>query len=158
VTAPTPLTGQVGPGIRTSPAAPPGTPDVERHVANDMIRRSLPALPVLVAVAAVFWGLAGALSAAYAIALVLGNFALSAALLGWGARIGIGMLGAAAMVGFVVRLAIITTAVLLVKDQWWVELVPLGFTIVITHLGLLIWEARHVSMSLAFPGLKPVKG
>jgi len=154
MTAPTPAS----PEVRTSPAAPPGTPDVERRVANDMIRRSLPALPVLVGVAAVFWGLAGALSASYAIALVLGNFALSAALLGWGARIGIGMLGAAAMVGFVVRLAIITAAVLVVKDQWWVELVPLGFTIVITHLGLLIWEARHVSMSLAFPGLKPVKG
>jgi len=123
-----------------------------------MIRRSLPALPVLVGVAAAFWGLAGALSAGFAIALVLGNFALSAALLGWGARIGIGMLGVAAMGGFVVRLAIITAAVLLVKDQWWVELVPLGFTIVITHLGLLVWEARHVSMSLAFPGLKPVKG
>lgn len=144
--------------IRTSPAAPPGTPDVERNVANDMIRRSLPALPVMVAVAAVFWGVAGALSAGYAIALVLANFALSAALLGWSARIGIGAFVTAAMVGFVVRLALITAAVLLVKDQGWVELVPLGFTIVITHLGLLIWEARHVSMSLAFPGLKPVKG
>lgn len=154
MTAPSPLEPQV----RTSLAAPPGTPDVERRVANDMIRRSLPAVPVMVAIAAVFWGLGGALSAGYAIALVLGNFALSAALLGWSARIGIGMLVTVAMAGFVVRLALITAAVLVVKGQWWVELVPLGFTIVITHLGLLVWEARHVSMSLAFPGLKPVKG
>ena len=32
---------------------------------------------------------------------------------------------------------------------------PLAFTLVITHLGLLIWETRHVSASLAFPALKP---
>ena len=25
----------------------------------------------------------------------------------------------------------------------------------ITHIGLLMWETRYVSMSLAFPGLKP---
>jgi hypothetical protein len=36
-----------------------------------------------------------------------------------------------------------------------VELVPLGLTIIITHLGLLFWELRHISSSLAFPGLKP---
>ena len=34
--------------------------------------------------------------------------------------------------------------------------VPLGLTIVLTHLGLLTWETRHISNSLAFPGLKPV--
>jgi len=29
------------------------------------------------------------------------------------------------------------------------------FTVLITHIGLLIWETRYVSMSLAYPGLKP---
>jgi hypothetical protein len=28
-------------------------------------------------------------------------------------------------------------------------------TIVVAHVGLLFWELRYVSMSLAFPGLKP---
>jgi hypothetical protein len=28
-------------------------------------------------------------------------------------------------------------------------------TIVITHVGLLFWEMRYISLSLAFPGLKP---
>ena len=32
---------------------------------------------------------------------------------------------------------------------------PLGLTLIVTHLGLLIWETRHVSASLAYPGLKP---
>ena len=134
------------------------TPPVERQVAFDMIRRSLPALPILVLAAAVFWGTPGALSATFAIALVLANFVLAASLLTWGAGVSIAMFALAAMGGFVVRLALISVAVLLVKDHWWVELVPLGFTLVLTHLGLLVWEARHVSTSLAFPGLKPQKG
>jgi len=33
--------------------------------------------------------------------------------------------------------------------------VPLALTIGVTHLGLLIWETRYVSASLAYPGLKP---
>ena len=34
----------------------------------------------------------------------------------------------------------------------------LGVTLIVTHLGLLIWETRHVSASLAYPGLKPTGG
>ena len=57
--------------------------------------------------------------------------------------------------GYIFRLAVITVAVLSVKDQFWVKLVPLGLTLIVTHLGLLFWETRHVAVSLAFPGLKP---
>jgi hypothetical protein len=32
---------------------------------------------------------------------------------------------------------------------------PLGLTIILAHLGLLFWELRYVSLSLAYPGLKP---
>jgi len=30
-------------------------------------------------------------------------------------------------------------------------------TLIVTHLGLLFWELRYVSGSLAYPGLKPTK-
>jgi len=143
---------------RAARAVPVDTPPVERQVATDMIRRSLPALPLLVAVAALFWGVAGALSASFAIGLVLVNFLVAAILLSGAARISMIVLALAAVGGFILRLALLTVAVLAVKDHWWVELVPLGITLVITHLGLLVWEARHVSVSLAFPGLKPAKG
>jgi hypothetical protein len=133
-------------------------PPVERHVAVDMIRRSLPALPVLVAIGALFWGVSGALSTGYAIALVLLNFIVSAVALAWAASRSVVALMAVALFGFLVRMGLIAVAVLLVKDQWWVDLIPLGFTLIVTHLGLLVWEARHVSASLAFPGLKPAKG
>jgi hypothetical protein len=141
-------------------AAPTSTspdlgPAVEQQVATDMIRRSLPVLPVLVLVAGLIWGVDGALSAAFAIAIVFLNFLFSASLLAWSARISLPLMMVAALGGFVLRLALITVAVLLVKDQSWVSLVPLGFTLIITHLGLLIWETRHLSLSLAYPTVKP---
>jgi len=130
-------------------------PPVERQLAFDMARRAIPFVPVVLLLAAIGWGGNGALSSAYAVLLVLANFILSAALLGWAARISLTFLMATALFGYLGRLALITAAVLLVKDQSWVELVPLGLTIIVTHLGLLFWETRYVSASLAFPGLKP---
>ncbi|MEA3078355.1 MAG: hypothetical protein QOF60_3263 [Actinomycetota bacterium] len=130
-------------------------PAPERQLATDMVRRGLPALPVLVIVAALGWGVHGALSSAYAIVLVIVNLLLSAAALAWAARISPPAIMATAMGGFLVRMALIVLAVQAVKGQAWVEVVPLGITIVVTHLGLLIMESRHVSASLAYPALKP---
>ncbi|NDD72984.1 MAG: hypothetical protein EBZ52_07415, partial [Actinobacteria bacterium] len=48
-------------------------------------------------------------------------------------------------------------AVFVVRNLGWVELIPLGLTIILAHLGLLFWELRYVSLSLAYPGLKPRK-
>jgi hypothetical protein len=52
-------------------------------------------------------------------------------------------------------MALVTLVVFLVKDAGWVDLLALGVSILVTHLGLLFWELRYVSASLAFPGLKP---
>jgi hypothetical protein len=130
-------------------------PAVERQIAADLARHGLLVSPLLIGVATAIWGLHGGLSAAYAVGLVLANFFLSACLLSWSARISLAALGAAAMFGWLVRLAIITVAVLVVHDQSWVSMVPLALTLGFTHLGLLVWETRYVSASLAFPGLKP---
>ena len=138
-----------------SDAATLNMPPVERDVVFDMFRRALPVAPVLILLATLGWGVHGGLSAGYAIALVLLNFGLSAAIIWWGARTSLALLMGAVLFGYLARLALITVAVLAVKDMAWVELIPLGFTLIITHLGLLIWETRHVSASLAFPGLKP---
>ena len=83
------------------------------------------------------------------------NFALAAALLSWTARISLGLMMGAALFGYLLRLGLVFLAVWLVVDQPWVDVVPLGLTLIITHLGLLAWELRYVSASLAFPGLKP---
>ncbi|MDQ3371624.1 MAG: ATP synthase subunit I, partial [Actinomycetota bacterium] len=71
------------------------------------------------------------------------------------ARVSLGLLYAAALGGYLLRLALITVAVLVVVNQSWVEVVPLSVALVTAHLGLFVWEARFVSTQLAFPGLKP---
>lgn len=135
-----------------------GTDAPEQQLARDIARRALPVAPVIILVGAIFWGLGGALSAAYGVALVVANFLLAAALLTWAGRISLGMLMGAALGGYIVRLGLLTAAVVLVRNAGWIEMLPLGLTIVVTHLGLLVWETRYVSASLAFPGLKPKKG
>lgn len=134
--------------------ADPG-PAVEAQIAVDMAKRVLPVLPVIVLVAGLIWGADGAASGAFAVALVLGNLALSAVLLGRAARISLALLMVAALGGFALRLFLLVAIVWLVKDQPWVDITALGFTLIVTHLGLLVWETRHVSASLAYPGLKP---
>ena len=134
--------------------ADPG-PAVEAQLAADMARRMLPVLPVIVLAAGLVWGVDGGLSAGFAVLLVLANLALSAILLSRAARISLALVMGAALGGFVLRLVLLTAAVWAVKDQSWVDMVPLGLTLAVTHVGLLIWETRHVSASLAFPALKP---
>jgi hypothetical protein len=133
-----------------------GSPEVE--IATDMVRRALPVAPVLVLACGLVWGINGALSSAFGIGLVLLNFLLTAALLSWAARVSPTMLMAATLGGFLVRMALIVGAVVLVKGTSWAAMAPMLLTILVTHLGLLMWETRYVSMSLAFPGLKPRKG
>lgn len=130
-------------------------PQVEWELATDMLRRGLPVTPVLVLISAAFWGVHGALSASYGLVLALGNLILCAALLAWAGRRSLALLAGVALGGYVVRLGLFTLAVWAVKDQAWVELVPLGLTVLVTQLGLLWWETRHVSMTLAYPGIKP---
>jgi hypothetical protein len=130
-------------------------PAVEQQIVADMVRRALPVVPVIVLVAGLGWGASGAYSAGYALALVLANFVLSAALLAWGARTSLNLLMGVALFGYIGRLALVTIAVLAISGQSWFSPIPLCATIVLTHLGLLIWETRYVSATLAYPGLKP---
>ena len=133
-------------------------PQVEWEMATDMVRRGLPAAPVVLAIGAVGWGVHGVLSTGYGLLLVLGNLLVSAALMRWAAKRSLGWLAGVAVGGYVVRMAVVTLAVYAVKGMDWVELLPLGLTIVITQVGLLWWETRQISLTLAFPGLKPPSG
>ena len=130
-------------------------PAPEPVLVRDMAKRGLACAPILVLTCAAVWGVDGAASAAYALAIVLANFVLAAWMLSTAARISYGLLMGAALFGFLLRLGLVSAAVLLVQDAGWVEPLALGLTLVVTHLGLLFWELRYVSISLAHPGLKP---
>lgn len=130
-------------------------PAPEPEIMRDLVRRGLMVTPVVLLVGAVGWGWSGVSSVAIAMAIVLANFAAAAALQAWAARISYGLVMGMALVGFLVRMALIAVVVLLIGNQPWVAPLPLGVTLVVGHLGLLVWESRFVSASLAFPGLKP---
>jgi hypothetical protein len=132
-------------------------PAPEVSVSRDIVRRGLIVAPVLVAICGVIWGVDGAWSSAYAIALVLVNFGLAAAFIAVTARIGLTLMMAAILFGYLVRLGLIFLAVFLVRDAGWISLPALGASIIVTHLGLLIWEMKYVAISLAHPGLKPAR-
>lgn len=169
------MSGTWGPRRATTPVAPSesadtvGTPEepveavepiamVERDIALDMVRRGVYAAPVLLVAAGIGWGWQGVASSAYGLVLVFANFLLAAGLLGWAAKKGPNVLMGVAFGGFVLRMGLLVLAVQLVKDQAWIDPVPLGITILVAYLGLLFWETRFVSASLAFPGLKPNAG
>jgi len=127
----------------------------EREVARDLVKRGLWVAPFWILLCGAIWGVDGAASAAYGLAIVLGNFLLAAAIMTVTARMSPAALMGGVLFGFLIRLGVILIAILLVVDQDWVNVVPLGITIVLFHLGLLFWETSRVSASLAFPGLKP---
>ncbi len=132
-------------------------PAVEAQIVKDMLRRTWPILPAVVLLVAVLAGANGAISVGYAMALVVVNFVLAAIMLTYAGRISFAALGAAALFGYLLRLGLLTVAVLAVRNASWFRPIPLGITIIVTHLALLIWEMRYISASLAFPGLKPEK-
>jgi len=128
-------------------------PEVE--ISRDMIRRGLIVAPVLIAICGVIWGMDGVWSAAYGVAIILINFAIAAGLIAFTARISLGLMMGAILFGYLVRLGLVLLAFVLVKDAGWISRPALGLTVIVTHLGLLVWELKYVAASLAFPGLKP---
>jgi hypothetical protein len=127
----------------------------EQSIARDLARRGVWVAPLFAAFGLAVGGTDGLVSAALAVALVCVNFVVSAALMTVTARISLGLMMGAVLFGYLVRLALIALVVYAVRDQPWLHRTAFGVTVVVTHLGLLVWETRHVSASLAFPGLKP---
>jgi hypothetical protein len=130
-------------------------PNVETQLAGDMVRRAIPAAPVVVLVAALLGGSAGAWSALLAIAVVAAHFLLAAVSLSWAARISPVALMATAFGGFLARMGLVTAVILAVRHTSWINLTAFAITILATHLGLLFWEMKYVGATLAFPGVKP---
>ena len=87
--------------------------------------------------------------------LVALNFFVSARLIGWAAARSLALLQGAVLGGFIVRLFALTLIVLGLEQFSFIDIPVLVLTIAVTHIALLIWETRYVSLTLAAPGLKP---
>lgn len=133
----------------------PPAPEVERELAFDMLKRGVWFAPAILLLATMIWGAQGASSSVVAIALVVVNLLLAAFALSWAAKVSLTAIMAVSLGGFAMRMGLVTAVLFAVRDAAWVDMTALGVTVMVTHLGLLFWELRFVSASLAFPGLKP---
>jgi ATP synthase I chain len=132
-------------------AAPP----VEKRIAIDLVRHGLLIAPAVVLIAGLIRGVDGAASAALGLAVCLLNFVAAALSLEWGTRRSGNALFAVALGGFLFRMASIVIVLVVAQALFgWVDILVLGLTLFVTHLGLLFWELRSVSFSLAAPGLR----
>ncbi len=129
----------------------------EGAIARDLTRRAIWVAPVFLLLGVLGWGVDGLLSSGLALVLVAVNFRLGAVIISRAAQISLNALYGAVLGGYVARLALMTAVVLTVKAIGLLATVPFAITLLVTHLGLLAWESRHVAMTLAAPGLKPTK-
>jgi hypothetical protein len=118
---------------------------VEAILARHTARRALYVGPVLVLVFGLTRGWEGAVASALGVAVVAANFVLAGVMLSAAARVSPGMYHAAALFGFLVRLALLVLTMLLVVQLVEIDRVAFGVTVVVAYLALLTWEAVAVS-------------
>jgi len=131
------------------------TPPVEREIAFDIIRRGALAAPVIVLACGLFRGWHGVTSSAIAVAIVGLNFAIAALVMTRAAHGGPTAIAIGACVGYLVRLGVVLAALISLHHQPWIDLPVFGFVLVGTHLGLLFWEMKYLSITLGAPALRP---
>jgi len=129
----------------------------EREIAIDLVRRGAIIAPAIILVCGLLRGWEGAVSAAIGLAIVLLNFTAAAVIMSRASKSGTTAIGAAALGGYIVRLVVILVALLLLRQVSWIDIKVLGFVLVGTHVGLLFWETKYVSLTLAAPGLRPTR-
>ena len=127
----------------------------EKDIARDLFRRSILVTPAFLLLGFLVWGTNGLISAALALGLVAFNFMTGAAIITWGLKISPVVLYGSVLGGYVLRLGVMTIVVLVVRAAGWFSAIPFAVALLTTHLGLLVLETKRVSVSLAFPGLKP---
>jgi len=141
----------------TSPAPAPTPPidQIESRIAHDIARHALIVAPIAIIGVGIWRGVPAGAAVALALALVVGNFIAAAWVLGWVARTAPDLLMGAAMMSFLIRLVLISVIGFGIKEADLVDWPVFCVTLVASYLGLLFWEMRSISLSLASPGLKP---
>ena len=130
----------------------------ESRIADHMARHALLIAPIVIVGCGLLRGVDGAISAAIGLVLVALNFLAAAAILTWATTRGPGAIYGAIFGGFLGRLAVLTIVVLALEPVSFIDIPVLVLTIAVTHIALLFWETRYVSLTLAAPGLKPGVG
>jgi hypothetical protein len=114
---------------------------IELQMVKRMIARGLYLAPVLVLALALWNGSEYAVSGAAGLALTLLNLFIAAGVIGYVAENSPRLLLPAAMVAFTLGLGVITGISFVLKSTGVVYFPVTGFTLIGTHLLLVIWEA-----------------
>jgi ATP synthase protein I len=114
-----------------------------------VMRRALPfVVPALVVAFLVGWAVSGAdagWSAVIGVAVVAANLIASALATSWAARISPTMLYLVTLGGFVVRMIVLVTVLLILDPMPWFSSVAFALTVVPVTIALLAFEARMLS-------------
>ena len=117
-----------------------------------MVRRALGAaagaVPVAYGAGWLAAGTGGAASAALAVVVVAGNFAVHGLGLAWAAGVSIGAVQAVALGGFVVRMGVILGILFALDRTAFFSPVIFGLAAVAATVALLVYEARLVAVGL----------
>jgi hypothetical protein len=122
-------------------APAPDQRPIEAIIGVNIARRALIVAPVIVVAAGLLRGWGGAVAALIGVAVVVVNFVVGGYALSFAAAISLNLYHAAALLGFFIRLGLITASMLLVAGVTDVDRPALGIAVVVSYLVLLSWEA-----------------
>ena len=116
---------------------------------RELVRRVLPFGPLVAAVAVglgyAVGGADAAWSAAIGIAIVTANFLMFALSIAWAATISPTMIAIVALGGYLVRLIVFTSALVILTKLSWFSPVAFALTLVPATIALLVYEAKALS-------------
>ena len=131
------------PDVMSKPSAE--SRPVEAILGRNIVKRAWWVAPVLIVVFGALNGWLGAVSAAIGVVIVIVNFLVGGYLLSSAARVSLGLYHAAALVGFFIRLGLITLTMIVIVNLVEVDRVALGVSAVVSYLVLLSMEAIAVA-------------
>lgn len=118
--------------------------DIEAIMARHTVARALYVGPPLVVLFGALRGLDGALWAAVGVLIVVGYLMTTGLMLSAAARHSLTAYHAAALLGFLVRLGLITATMFAVAALFDVDRVAMGIAALVSYFVLLIWETVAV--------------
>ena len=119
--------------------------DIESRLARHTVARAIYVGPVMIALFWILRGWDGAWSSAVGVLVVIANFLLAGAILSISARISLSAYHAAALLGFFLRLGLLTLTMLLIAEFLPIDRLAFGITAVVTYLVLI--GAEMVAMT-----------
>lgn len=128
----------------TSKAPSSASVPVEAILARNMIARAIYFVIPVIGVAWLFRGIDGAIAATIGLVMVVVNFYLAGQVLSLAIRHSLTMYHAAALIGFVLRMALIAGTMLLVVRFVEIDRVAFGISAVVSYLLLVTLEAIAV--------------